>query len=155
MPNCIIALPDCIIALPDCTIALPDGAIALHYCIIPWELWSQCTSEPSMGIPWALQRHLWEYLSPCFLWDFPPVNQVPQKAHSAPDIVVNTPLDCPSIIHKALYSFLAIGLRIHHHPHCQLSVLNPSVVTATSLEAQLETRFPKLLDLPCGTPQTK
>ena len=147
-------MPNCIIALPDCTIALPDGAIALHYCTIPWELLSQCTSESSMSIPWVLQRHLWEYLSPWFLWYFPPVNQVTQKAHSAPYIVVNTPLDCKSITPTALYSVIAIGLWIHHHPHCQLSVLNPSVVTAASLEAQLENRFPKLLELPCGTPQT-
>ena len=122
--------------------------LALLHWINHWWSWSLSTSESFQCIPWALQRHLWEYLSTCFLWYCPPVNQVPQKVHSAPDIVVNTPLDCPQIIPKAFYSVLAIVLRIHHHPHCQLSVLNTSVVTATSLEAQLETRFTKLLDLP-------
>ena len=64
---------------------------------------------------------LWEYLRTCFLRHFPPALQVPQKAHSAQILLYTLPWIVSISIPTALYSVLATELRVHHHPHCQLS----------------------------------
>ena len=118
-----------------------------------------CSSVVHHIILWALPRPLWEYINHFSLQYFPPSHPSPTEVHSALRLLLSTfPWDCPpiflvalfsvlatgipsTIIHTdnslpptALHSVLATGIPFHHHPHFQLSVLNPSLVAPTSLE---------------------